>query len=320
MSTKIRKSSKLTWADALDRYETYLRAKRAAPGTLANHLLEVGHLVSHCEGTGVEPRDVTLCALRHYQAGLFTGETSTSRRPLCAGSVAKVSSCVRRFFAFLVEDRLLPVDPAARLEQPRTPRRSVGDVLTVPEVTKLLKAASVLTALGLRDRAVVELLYGTGVRRAELLALDLQDLDRDEREVLVRNGKYGKSRRLPLGRTGYEHVAAYLDEARCALRSTHADSGRALLLSAYGKRLDKMTLTKILRRLRGEAGIKKPVTPHTLRRTYATHLLQAGTSLRHIQVLLGHSDLSTTAFYLRVDTRELRRELLLRHPRERIEV
>lgn len=313
-----RKSSKvaLTWEDALDRYETHLRAKRSAKTTLEEHQLALGHLRDRMSVLS----EITLTNLRAYQAGLFSGSTSASHRHLSAGSVAKVSSIIRTFFAFLVEDELLPTSPAARLEQPRVPPRVVGDVLSTKEITRFLAAADTSTPLGHRDRAMVEVLYATGVRRAELLALDLGDLCHDEREVIVRAGKGGKGRRIPLTRSAYLVVRGYLDETQSALQSAHADSSCSLFLSKRGRRIDEMTIVRVLRRLRTAATLRKKITPHTLRRSFATALLQGGASLRHIQVLLGHADLSTTARYLKLDTRELRREILLKHPREKIDL
>lgn len=192
-------------------------------------------------------------------------------------------------------------------------------MLSVAQVTRLLDAAARDQSIrGLRDRAAVELLYATGVRRAELLGLDLDSLDHHEREILVR-GKGEKSRRIPVTRSAYLAVRAYLDAARPSLTSGHQDSARALLLTYRGRRLDHISLCKLLRRLRAAAKLRARVSPHVMRRSFATHLLQGGASLRHIQLLLGHTKLSTTAFYLKLDTRELRRELLLKHPRERMD-
>jgi site-specific recombinase XerD len=317
-----KKNTSLTWEDGLDRYETHLRARRASARTVSEKLLDLGHLVAYLElrAPRTEPGQVTVQDLREYQVGLFTGRTSSSRKHLAARTVAKNSSNIRCFFAWLVDEELIIANPAARLEQPRTPKRNVGDVLTVPEAARLLSAAARdVSPCGLRDRAALDLLYATGVRRNELLALDLQDLDRDERELIVRHGKGDKPRRLPITRSAFAAVTSYLDDGRPGLESRHEDSARAVLLSNRGRRLDHMTLLRILRRLRTAARIRRRVTPHCCRRSFATHLLQGGASLRHIQLLLGHAELSTTAFYLKLDTRELHRELLLKHPRERID-
>ena len=316
-----KKPKPITWESALDQYGTHLRAKRASPRTIEEKLLDLGHLLAHFDRRAdrPEPHQVTVADLREYQVGLFTGRTSTSGKHLSARTVAKNSSNIRGFFAWLHKEGIIPEDPTLRLEQPRTPKRNVGDVLSVPQVTRLLDAAAKDDSVrGLRDRAVIEILYATGVRRAELLGLDLANLDHDERELVVR-GKGEKPRRIPVTRSAFLAVQSYLDTARPKLVTAHADSARALLLSCRGRRLDQMTLVKILRRLRAAAKLRARVSPHVMRRSFATHLLQGGASLRHIQLLLGHAELSTTAFYLKLDTRELRRELLLKHPRERID-
>jgi integrase/recombinase XerD len=314
------KRAALTWEDAVDRYELHLRAQRVAALTLESHVNAVNHLRAHfaAQPACPSPAEVTLAELRLYQAGLYTGETSASGKPLSTSSVSHASSCLRRFFAYLDDERLIPEDPARRLERPRTPIRHVGDVLTVPEVTRLLAAADPGSLRGLRDRTIVELLYSTGLRRGELLNLDLQDVDHEQREVRVRCGKGGKARILPLTRAAWAFLERYLAEARPLLVRDHPDSSAALFLSVRGRRHDEMALVHLLRRLAKAARISKRVTGHTMRRSFATHLLQSGASLRHIQLLLGHSDLTTTSLYLRLDTQDIRREVLLKHPRERM--
>ncbi|MCW8137691.1 MAG: tyrosine-type recombinase/integrase, partial [Planctomycetota bacterium] len=281
-----RRTPPLTWEDALDRYLTHLRAARYSVRTIKDASLKLEHLRRRFEGRAA-PGDVALADLRGFQAGLFSGQASASGKPMSARAVANVSSCVRKFFAFLAAENLIAEDPAARLEQPRCPRRSVGDVLSLPEVTRLLTTAAdqATSPSGVRDRALVEVLYGTGLRRAEVLALDLGDVERDTREVVVRMGKGSKGRRVPLTRSTFEVLAEYLDVARPALLSAHADSASALFLSQRGRRLDAMSLARILRDLARAAGVQRRLTPHCMRRSFATHLLQGGASLRAIQLL-----------------------------------
>lgn len=307
-----------TWSDAVDAFDLHLRAHNRAARTRDGHRRELGYLHAFL-GAATRPHQVTLADLRAYQAGLLAGQASRSRQPLAAGTVAKATSVVRAFFAFLAADGLLEADPAARLERPFVPERAPKDVLDVPEVRRLLAAPDRSTPTGLRDRALLELLYATGLRRNEALALDLPDLDHRERVVLVRRGKGGRGRAVPLTGSAYAAVASYLERARPALFR----AGRptlALWLSVRGNRLNETALRRLLAALRARAGLEKPLTPHTLRRSFATALLQGGASLRHIQLLLGHAHLDTTAIYLRLDPEELRRELILRHPRERFEV
>jgi integrase/recombinase XerD len=316
------KSQKIDWPDALERYLTHLRATRFARRTVDG----VGERLANLRRV-LEPRcpllaDVTLDDLRGHQASLFTGESTASGRPLSARAAANHASTVRAFFRFLADDELVPLDPAARLEQPRCPPRRAGEALTVDEVTRLLTLArdGATTPTGQRDHALVELLYATGLRRNEALHLELGDVDRRARDVVVRHGKGDKHRRVPLTRSAYHVLAAYLDEGRRALTTSHPDSVAHVFLSVRGRRLDHMALARLLRGFVAGAGIERRVSPHTLRRSFATHLLQGGASLRAIQLLLGHEALSTTAFYLDVDPRELRREVLSKHPRERLDL
>jgi integrase/recombinase XerD len=312
-----RRRSALTWETALDLYLTHLRATRFSATTIYDAELKLLYLQRHF--APLRPDQVHLQDLRAFQADLFSGQSSPSGKPMSARAVANVSSCLRRFFAFLAQDGQLDHDPAASLERPRCPHRSVGDVLSVPEVARLLAAAAARAAspTGARDHALIELLYATGLRRNEALGLDLSDLERDTREVVVRHGKGDKSRRVPLTRSAFEVVADYLQYARPGLAKAHADSSRALFLSFSGRRLDAMSLARVLRELAQAAGLERRLSPHVLRRSFATHLLQGGASLRAIQLLLGHGALSTTAFYLKLDTAELRKEVILKHPRER---
>lgn len=311
-------SNPLTWSAALERYVDHLQARRVSPMTIRSRRYDLLGLRTHLGAEARDPIRVSLDDLRGYQLGLLTGDASRRGKPLSAGSVARLTAALRHFFQFLAAEGLLERDPAARLERPRVKPRLPGAVLTVPEVKRLLGAAEA-SPRGLRDRAVVEVLYATGVRRAELRNLDLADLDHAERTLLVRAGKGDKDRLLPLTRSAYLTLTAYLQRGRPALVTSHADSTRALLLSERGRRLSSMALADSLAKLARAAGLVKRVTPHTLRRTCATHLLQNKVSLRHIQLLLGHADLSITALYLRLDTSDLRRELLQRHPRERFE-
>lgn len=304
----------LTWTRALKAFESLLRARRSSPRTLQCYLLEVEYLRQHLECLG--PDQVRLGDLRDYLCGLLTGTASRSRRPLSASSAAKTATVLSVFFGFLRDEGLLGENPAQRLERPKVPRYPPGEVLTVKEIKKLLTTPSVTTPLEVRDRVLVETFYATGLRLSEARALDLADLDHQGREVVVRSGKGEKGRVVPITRSAYLRVIDYVSLVRPALCSRHPDSAVALFLSQRGRRLGVRALADALKKLGRQAGLRKTVKPHMLRRTFASTLLKAGVSVRHIQLLLGHADLNTTALYLRLDTRELRRELLLKHPRE----
>lgn len=317
MSPKARKSTKITWPAALDLFETHLLASRASAKTVKTYLADLALLQRLLDSPS--PALATPEALREVQHGLLTGESSRSGKPLAAVSVLRIVSAWRSFFSFILAEGKVDRDPAARVDLPRVGHKAPGATLTIKEVERLLSAPDALTPAGLRDRAVLDVLFSTGVRNAEVCTFDLCDLDHARREILVR-GKGDHQRIVPLTRMAYERVQEYLDDGRTGLMSEHPDSASALFLTARGQRIHAQYLLQLLRRCRLAAGIKTNVTPHTLRRTCATTLLKNGASLRAIQVLLGHSSLDVTMVYLRLDREDLRRELLLRHPRERLGV
>ncbi len=320
---------RLTWKQAKSRFEIHLRARNLSPKTVYCYGLEVDRLADSLGLQG--PHEVRVDHLRDYQAGLLSGETSRSGRPLSSRSVYRVRCNLSTFFTWLVEEGFLKESPARRLERPKRSSPLPGCVLTEKEAERLLAAADATTPGGLRDRAIVELLYATGLRRAELVALDLEDVSRPDRLVRVRHGKGDKARVIPLIRSASLRVERYLADARPKLLASYPadarphdredDAQRALLLTAWGRRIGAATVAKVLKRLAKKAGIDegKAVTPHTIRRSFATHLMRGKVNLRSIQLLLGHEKLSTTATYLRLDAEELRREILLHHPRERID-
>jgi integrase/recombinase XerD len=313
---KPKNTKKLTWEAARDLYETHLRAARKAKGTLLGYLLVIDSFVRQ----GAPPPDeVRVHHLRQHVLGCFTGKTTASGRPNGAGTVARVAAVLAGLFTFLFDEGAITENPARRLERPRVPDKLPGDVLDDKEVERLLGAPDRTKPLGLRDRALVEILYATGLRADEALSLNLADLSRADREVVVKKGKGEKARIVPLTRSAWVEVQAYIERGRPTLASTHPDSGTAIFLNYKGERLKASGIRTIFQALRKGAKIKKHMTPHTLRRTFATALLKAGVDLRTIQVLLGHKNLNTTAKYLRLDTRDLRRDVLLHHPRERID-
>jgi site-specific recombinase XerD len=307
----------LSWDDALDRFETSLRARRCSERTISYYLGDLNAVREFVHDTPLV--EVVTADLRRFQAALLSGELARRGRPVSAATVAKMSSVLKSFFGFLDRENLLTVNPAGRLERPKSNSEPAGVALSSKEAQRLLASPDRVTPIGLRDRAILEVLYSTGVRRAELSALNLGDVDHDGREVRVLQGKGDKSRVCPLTRLGYRALLEYLERARPVLVKKHADGCAALFLSAKGRRLRGDGLNEVVIRHARGAGLKKEVRTHDLRRTFATALMESGASLRVIQLLLGHERLDTTARYLRVEAQDLRRELLLRHPRERFE-
>ena len=306
----------LTWPAARAAFELHLRARNCSQRSVYGYGLEVARLGAYLAGPG--PHAVRPADLTRYLAGLMSGQASRSKRPLSGRSAYRVICNLTTFFAWLQDAGHASSDPTLRLERPQRERPLPELPLTQDEAGRLLAAAERGRRAPLRDRAAVELLYACGLRRAELLALDLCDLDLRERLVHVRRGKGGKGRLVPLTRAAALRLERYLADP--AGRARHAQPAElALIVSCLGKRFGEQPLRRLLLRLGRSIGLQRPLTPHVLRRSFATHLLQGGADLRTIQVLLGHEKLSTTALYLQLRPDELRRELLLHHPRERLD-
>lgn len=230
---------------------------------------------------------------------------------LAPASIRRNVSAVRTYFRFLLGEGHVVRDPSERLE---TPKRwlTLPDVLSVDEVGRLLAAPSLDEPLAFRDRALLELAYGAGLRVSEWISLNVRDVLFDEHLVRV-FGKGSKERLVPIGRSAIGAVAVYLRELRPRLEK---GEGRGiLLLNARGRPLTRMGAWKILRKYVIAAGLEKRVSPHTLRHSFATHLLEGGADLRAVQEMLGHADISTTQIYTHVDREYLRSVHKQFHPR-----
>jgi integrase/recombinase XerD len=218
---------------------------------------------------------------------------------------------MRTYFAFLLEEGVLEADPSERLESPRTGRK-LPEVLSVEEVTRLLEAPDPLHWLYWRDRSILELLYATGMRVSELVELRLTNLDLEEGYCTV-FGKGSKERIVPIGGPARRAMERYLREVRPEL-----DQGRGsgtVFLSARGNALSRMAVWSVVSRNAGRAGLRNQISPHTLRHSFATHLLEGGADLAAVQELLGHADISTTQIYTHVDREYLREVHRTFHPR-----
>jgi integrase/recombinase XerD len=230
---------------------------------------------------------------------------------LSAASIRRGVSAIRTYFGFLVGEGRVMEDPSDRLESPRR-GRTLPPTLSVPEMERLLASPQVDEPLAWRDRALLELAYGAGLRVSELCGLALTDLLLTENLVRI-FGKGGKERLVPIGRSVIGAVSVYLHTKRPAL-----DRGKSkgrVLLNARGEPLSRVGAWGIVKRASQRAGITKRVTPHTLRHSFATHLLEGGADLRAVQEMLGHADLSTTQIYTHVDREYLRSVHKQFHPR-----
>jgi integrase/recombinase XerD len=232
-------------------------------------------------------------------------------------TVARKVAAVKSFFQFLQAERVIGPNPTETLESPRV-GKMLPKPLTVQQIDELLEQpAKYQTPEALRDRAMLELLYATGMRVTELVSLDLESLSLDGQRPTVRCvGKGGKERTIPIHDQAVEALVRYLDEGRPRLVK-HRAQERALFINRRGERLTRQGFWLILKRYAREAGLEHAVTPHTLRHSFATHMLRGGASLRSVQELLGHANISTTQIYTQVTTEHVRRVYEEAHPRAR---
>jgi len=300
--------------------------KGVADNTLKSYRRDLRRYLEFLGAQGIDDLDaIAEATVTEFLMRLREGDAD--HQPLGASSAARTVVAVRGFHKFAVADGLALADPAAAVKPP-SPAKRLPKALPLSEVEALLEAAGLGdTTLSVRDRALLELLYGTGARISEVVGLDVDDLDLDPPEdglagtVLLR-GKGGKERIVPVGSYAREAVAAYLTRARPAIvEASSATSARArgaaLFLNARGGRLSRQSAWAVLVKAAERAGITKDVSPHTLRHSFATHLLDGGADVRVVQELLGHASVTTTQVYTLVTVDNLREVFATSHPRAR---
>lgn len=226
-------------------------------------------------------------------------------------TVARSLSSIKSFYKFMVMEDYIQVNPTLDLETPKI-KRKLPQVLSIEEVDKLMEQCNVLLTLGLRDRAMLELMYGTGLRVSELLSLQIDDINFTA-GFLRCLGKGRKERIIPVNNTSIIWVERYLGRSRSQLVKSQYE--RTLFLNAHGRPMSRQGFFKLLARYGDKSGIKKEITPHTLRHSFATHLLENGADLRAVQEMLGHADISTTQIYTHLTKTRLREVYQQCHPR-----
>ncbi|MFN2389690.1 MAG: site-specific tyrosine recombinase XerD [Actinomycetota bacterium] len=301
------------WIDEFLAHCAYERG--LSKNTVAAYRRDLAAWRRFCLDRHVDPARATAAEVTAYLESLRSGRAPAPRRYQPA-SVARMLVALRALYRFLVREGHVDRDPTAKVGSP-TRGRSLPKAIPVADVERLLTGPRP-DLLGRRDRAILELLYGAGLRITELVDLDVDDLDIDDGTVVVRSGKGSKARRLPLGRAARRALAGYLTGSRPAL-ATRARGGvhGALFLNARGGRLTRQGAWKILRGHAELAGLGARVSPHTLRHSFATHMLDGGADIRVVQELLGHASLATTQVYTLVTERRLREAYLAAHPRAR---
>ncbi len=289
----------------------YLALERnAAELTIKSYREDLTSLVEYLseeDGSAPDPGQITTADLRGYVAALH--EAGYART-----SIARRLASLRSFFRFAQREGLVEHNPAKPLRNPRR-QRKLPHFLTTEEIRRLLVAPPSDTALGLRDRAILETVYSAGLRVSEVVGLNVGDLDLDDGVVRVR-GKGRRERLAPLGRYAVRAIKAYLRKRRPA---PSLPSGREtpVFLNRFGKRLTARSVARMLEKYLKQTGLDSRTSPHTLRHSFATHLLDGGADIRSVQELLGHKSLVTTQIYTHLSTAGLRRAYEAAHPRAR---
>jgi len=290
----------------VERFLDHLSVERGlSPRTIEAYERDVGRLVEFLEARGItRPGQAGAADLREFVYSL-------KDRGLAASSIRRSLSGIRTYYGFLLGEGIAVADPTERVELPRTWRR-LPDALGRADIERILEAPDPSDSLYWRDRALLEFAYASGVRVSELISLKLRDLDLAEGLAAV-FGKGSKERLVPVGSAAIRAIEVYVREVRPRLERGAAEG--VVFLNARGRPLSRMGVWKILRKQVERAGIEKRVTPHTLRHSFATHLLEGGADLAAVQEMLGHADISTTQIYTHVE-REYLREVHRRfHPR-----
>lgn len=290
----------------IDTYLTYLRdVRRMSPNTIENYARDLAQLGAFAERTGTD-----IEALERRDLESFVRDLMASG--LSPRSVARTVACVRGFYRFVAVERKLAENPADDLRSPRA-WPALPKSISLEDIDRLLAQPDTSSAIGLRDKALIEVLYATGLRVTELLTLRAGDLNVDE-GYLTCIGKGDKQRLVPMGHDAASWVTKYLQTGRPQLVKKRASPW--LFVNSRGGPLSRVGFWKVLKAYGTAAGIGRGLSPHTLRHSFATHLLERGADLRMIQVMLGHADLSTTQIYTHVLEARLRAVYEKFHPRE----
>lgn len=290
--------------DALEIRQISAASRKARKSNLA-------HFNAWCVEHAIEtPQAVTHAHVEAFQGHLFRYRRRDGQ-PLSASGQTNILSAVGAFFSWLVKHRHLPSNPASDMELPRVPK-GLRDPMTASEVEAVLALPDITYAQGLRDRAMLEVLYGTGIRRMELAALDVRDIERERGTLHVRRGKGGKGRFVPIGERAVAWLTAYETQARPMLQGDPHEP--ALFLNIDGKRLSMNALSWRVRQYLDRAGVHKAGACHLFRHTMATVMLDNGADVRHVQEMLGHADIGNTQHYTKVSIAKLKAVHAATHP------
>ncbi len=300
----------MNWDRCTEDFINYMRLERSlSEHTVSAYAADLKKLTAFLSRTrrSIPPEKVSSEELTAFIRHLSATGISTRTQ-------ARVISGIKAFYRFLLMTDAIETNPAGLLESPRMCRK-LPETLSVPEIDRLIGAIDMGAPLGQRNRAIIETLYGCGLRVSELIMLKLSDIQFEQSFVRV-TGKGNKQRLVPIGREALRHIRLYLEADRhlMPVKKGYED---CLFLNRLGRGLSREMIFTLVRRLGREAGIRKRVSPHTFRHSFATHLVEGGADLRAVQDMLGHESITTTEIYTHLDREYLRENLLSFHPRSR---
>lgn len=298
----------MNWTSYIKNYQSYLRIERGlSQNTIANYTFDIERLCVYLDenNIAVSPTKITEETLQQF--------IYTISREVNARSQARIISGLKSFFSYLIFEDYRSDNPLELIEAPRIGRK-LPDTLSINEIDALIAAIDLSSAEGERNRAMLETLYGCGLRVSELVTLKISDLFFDEGFLKI-TGKGNKQRFVPVGDLTRRYIEMYKDQVRSHqnIQKGHEDT---LFLNRRGKQLTRAMLFTIIKTLAVNIGLKKTISPHTLRHSFATHLLENGADLRSIQLMLGHESITTTEIYVHLDRRHLSQVINNFHPRK----
>ncbi|MHC1774226.1 MAG: site-specific tyrosine recombinase XerD [Lentimicrobium sp.] len=299
----------MQWQIFIRGFRAYLQVERSmSANTVDSYLLDIAKLADFLDSgnTKIQPADVRLKDLQGFLEAL----TSLG---IAATSQSRIISGIRAFYRYMLLENEIKTDPTELLEMPKTGRK-LPDVLTINEVESLLASIDLSKTNGERNKAIVELLYGCGLRVSELVNLRLSDLHFDEGYIMV-TGKGDKQRIVPVGSNAVRQIEQYVHFIRNTQKIVRGNEN-ILFLNQRGSKLTRAMIFEIVKKFTALAGITKTVSPHTLRHSFATHLVENGADLRAVQEMLGHASITTTEIYTHLDREFLRTNILKYHPRK----
>jgi integrase/recombinase XerD len=299
----------LSWKADIAGFRSYLRLEKSlSPKTVESYEHDIQKLLQYLDYVKLElsATEVKMQHLRDFLRWI-------NELGMTASSQARILSGLRAFYRYLAMENLISVDPTELLEAPKTSRK-LPDTLSQDEISRILESVDRSTPEGERNRAMLETLYSCGLRVSELVNLRISDLFMEEGYVRV-IGKGDKERLVPIGGMAVKHIRLYLDTVRVHVPVQKGEED-ILFLNRHGKRLTRVMVFYVIKSQTFKAGIKKNVSPHTFRHSFATHLVEGGADLRAVQEMLGHESITTTEIYTHIDRSFLKKQMLEFHPRK----